>query len=337
MTAMVKTAPTASAFGTEFAPLMASCTWDASGFGPFEVHPVRDLSLHPGAHVLHYASFCFEGLKAHRGAGGSARIFRADAHTARLRQSAELMCLPIPDEHLVLGAIEAVVVANRDHIPEPPGSLYLRPVLMGTEINIGSAGSPPRNGIFYVLASPVGDYFPGGMRALRIVIEDEARRSTPHFGMVKTGANYASALRFVVAARRDHQADQVLFAPDGLVEETGATNFLLLKDDLVVTPPLSASFLHGVTRDSTLKLAARLGYRVEERPVTVDEVLTWEGEAAVSGTAAVLGAVGTFIHKGEEITINQGEVGSNTMKLRTALTNIHTGQDADPFGWVRIV
>jgi branched-chain amino acid aminotransferase len=141
----------------------------------------------------------------------------------------------------------------------------------------------------------------------------------------------------VVAARRDHQADQVLFAPNGFVEETGASNFLLIDDDIVVTAPLSESYLHGVTRDSTLRLAARLGYQVEERAVSVNEVLTWKGEAALSGTAAVLSAVGTFIHKGEEITINEGEVGSNTLRLRKALTDIHTGAAEDPFGWVRIV
>lgn len=337
MTAIAPSAPTSAAFGTVFAPVMATATWDEAGFQPFRLHEVEDLALHPGAHVLHYASFCFEGLKAHRGIGGEARIFRADAHAARLRQSASLMCLPVPDVSLVIESIEAVVRSNRDHVPAPPGSLYIRPVLMGTETNIGAAGSPPRNGIFYVLASPVGDYFPGGMRALRILIEDEARRSTPQFGMVKTGANYASALRIVVAARRDHQADQVLFAPDGLVEETGATNFILLKDGLVVTPPLSASYLHGVTRDSTLKLAKHLGYRVEERPLTIDEVLAWDGEAALSGTAAVLAAVGTFIHKGEEITVNNGDVGSNTRRLRKALTDMQTGSSEDSFGWIRTV
>ncbi len=336
MTSTATSAPKAP-FGTVFAPVMASTTFDESGYGPVRLHEVEKFALHPGAHVFHYASACFEGLKAHRGQGGEARIFRLDAHTARLRQSAGLMCLPVPDEDLVIKMVERVVVANRDEIPEPPGSLYLRPTLIGTEVNIGAAGSPPKTGTLYVLASPVGDYFAGGMRALRILIEDESRRSTPGFGMVKAGANYVSALRTVVAARREHQADQVLFAPDGLVEETGASNFLLIDDEVVVTAPLSESYLHGVTRDSTLRLAARLGYQVEERSVTVDEVLSWKGEAALSGTAAVLSAVGTFIHKGEEITINDGEVGSNTLRLRKALTDIHTGASEDPFGWVRVV
>jgi branched-chain amino acid aminotransferase len=128
-----------------------------------------------------------------------------------------------------------------------------------------------------------------------------------------------------------------LFAPDGLVEETGASNFMLISDDKVVTPHLTDSYLHGVTRDSTLTLANLLGYKVEERPLTVDEVIGWQGEAALSGTAAVLSGVGTVIHRGEEIAINGGEVGTNTLRLRQALTDVQTGLTEATWGWVRVV
>lgn len=324
-------------FGTVFAPRMAIAYFESGSFSQWELEKTADLALHPAAHVFHYGSACFEGLKAHRGLDGSARIFRLDAHAARLVQSAQLLCLPPPPVDLTIAMVEEVVRANREEIPESPGSLYLRPTLIGTEANIGAAAHPPESGIFFVIASPVGDYFSGGVRPLKILIEEDARRSTEGFGMAKTGANYAAALRTVVAARHDLGADQVLFSPNGLVEETGASNFLLISEEVVLTAPLSGSFLHGVTRDSTLRLAEILGYRVEERPLPVKEVLEWEGEAALSGTAAVLSGVGTFIHKGEEITIGDGEVGSHTLRLREALTNIHRGAVEDQFGWVRVV
>ncbi|MFN2487970.1 MAG: branched-chain amino acid aminotransferase [Acidimicrobiia bacterium] len=324
-------------FGTAFSPQMASARFEQGKYSDWTVHKIKEYSLHPGAHIFHYASGCFEGLKAHRGTDDSARIFRLDAHADRLVKSAKMLCLPPPPESLTIEMVEAVVKANRDEIPDPPGSLYLRPTLIGTEVNIGAAAHPPVSGEFFVIASPVGDYFAGGKRPLRILIEEETRRSTAAFGMAKAGANYVSALRTVVAAHEDLGADQVLFAPDGLVEETGATNFLLVDDESVVTAPLTDAYLHGVTRDSTLTLARDLGYRVEERPLTVDEVLSWEGEAALCGTAAVLTGVGTFIHKGEEITVGNGEVGTNTMRLREALTEIHVGKAEDPHGWVRIV
>lgn len=324
-------------FGTAFSPQMASARFEHDSYSDWKLHEIKEFSLHPGAHIFHYASGCFEGLKAHRGTDDSARIFRLDAHAARLVQSAHMLCLPPPPESLTVAMVEAVVKANRDEIPDSPGSLYLRPTLIGTEINIGAAAHPPVSGEFYVIASPVGDYFSGGIRPLRIMIEEEARRSTAHFGMAKAGANYASALRTVVTAHEQVGADQVLFAPNGLVEETAASNFLLVNDEEVLTPALTEAYLHGVTRDSTLQLARDLGYRVEERALPVEEVLNWKGEAALCGTAAVLAGVGTFIHKGEEITIGDGEVGANTMRLREALTEIHVGKAEDPYGWVRIV
>lgn len=324
-------------FGTAFSDQMAVVGFDQGRYSDWEMEKVSDLSLHPASHIFHYASGCFEGLKAHLGTDGSARIFRLDAHAERLVQSAELLCLPPPPPEMTMAMVEETVRVNRDDIPEPPGSLYLRPTLIGIEANIGAAAHPPKSGLLYVLASPVGDYFAGGIRPLKVVIEQNARRSTAEFGMAKAGANYAGALRTVMRAREELGADQVLFAPNGLVEETGATNFLLISDDVVATAPLSEAYLHGVTRDSTLKLAASLGYRVEERPLTVEEVLSWEGEAALSGTAAVLSGVGTFFHKGEEITVGNGDVGSNTLRIRQALTDIHSGKADDPFGWVRVV
>jgi len=326
-----------AAFGTVFASLMASATFDETGYSDYRLHEVEEFSLHPAAHVFHYASACFEGLKAHRGGEGEGRIFRLDSHAQRMARSAELLCFPVPSVELTIKMVEEVVRANRAEIPDPPGSLYLRPTLIGTEINIGAAGTPPRQGLYYVLASPVGDYFSGGIRPLKLLIEDQVRRSTPGFGMVKAGANYAAALRTVTSARSRFGADQVLFAPDGMIEETGASNFLLISDTKVVTPALTDSFLHGVTRDSTLRLASRLGYVVEERPVSVAEVIAWEGEAALTGTAAVLSGVGTLIHRGEEVVLNGGEVGANTLRLRMALADVQTGAASDDLGWVRVV
>ena len=201
---------------------MASTTFDESGYGPFRLHEVETFDLHPGPTCFTTPAPASKASKLIGEAGGEARIFRLDAHVARMRQSAALMCLPVPDEELVIEMVETVVDANRQSIPEPPGSLYLRPTLIGTEVNIGAAGSPPKNresSTFWPRRSAT--ISPAGCGPLRILIEDEDRRSTPGFGMVKAGANYVSALRTVVAARRDHQADQVLFAPDGLVEETG--------------------------------------------------------------------------------------------------------------------
>jgi branched-chain amino acid aminotransferase len=320
-------------FGTVTAPRMVVAEAVGTTFGPARTEPVAPLSLHPFAHVLHYGSACFEGLKAHRGVDGVVRLFRPDQHVARMRRTAELLCLPAPDATLLTEMLHTAVAANLEAVPEPPGALYLRPLLIGTEPNIGAAAAPSAEALLAVLASPVGDYFTGGGRALKLLVETDLPRTTPQFGEAKAGANYVMALGVTRRAKAAYGVDQVLFAPGGDVQETGAANFLLLDEERVVTRALDRSFLHGITRDTVLTLARDLGYTVEERTITVEELLAWQGEAALSGTAAVLSGVGTLVHDGQEYAVNDGEVGATTTRLRDALVAVQRAEAPDVHGW----
>lgn len=325
---------TAPAFGTVPAPSMVVVDVVGGTYGTPRLQPVEDLAIHPFAHVLHYGSACFEGLKAHRGTDGVVRLFRHGRHVARMRRSAELLCLPVPPEDLLDEAIRDVVRANLAVVPETPGALYVRPLLLGTDPNIGAAATPSEDASLLVLASPVGDYFSGGARPLKLLVETELPRTTPQFGEAKAGANYVMALGVTRRARASHGVDQVLFAPGGDVQETGAANFLLLDDDRVVTRSLDGSFLHGITRDSILAIARDHGYRIEERDIHVDELLGWGGEAALAGTAAVLSGVGTLVHGGREITVGSGQVGPNTLRLRDSLLAVQRAEAPDDHGWL---
>jgi branched-chain amino acid aminotransferase len=288
--------------------------------------------------VFHYGSACFEGLKAHRSVDGAVRIFRLDRHVERMQKSAQLLHLPVPHADMLSSMVIDAVRANRSQVPAAPGSLYLRPTLIGTEPNIGAAAVPSREALLFVLTSPVGDYFAGGVRPLRLLVETKQPRTTPQFGMVKSGANYVMALGITMRARGDLGVDQVLFAPDGQIQETGAANFMLIDSERIVTPALTESFLHGVTRDSVLRLALDLGYEVEEQAIDIDDILEWsnrEGaEAALSGTAAVLASVGTLVVDGADIPVGDGSVGPNTLRLRKALTDLHVGEASDVYGWL---
>ena len=297
--------------------------------------PLEDFSLHPGSHVLHYASSCFEGLKAYRQVDGTLAIFRVDDHAERMVQSVARLQMPPPSAELVRTMIIDAVEANASFTPDPPGSLYIRPTLIGTLLNIGAAASPSTTGLLYVINSPVGDYFAGGIRPLTIYIETEIPRTTPQFGMVKSGANYVMALGPTLEAQRDHGADQVLFATGDDITETGASNFFLVDDDRVITRNLDDSFLHGITRASVITIAADLGYEVEERSIPIDELRSWtsHGEAFLSGTAAVIAPVGRMAVGGEALQVGDGQPGPNTMRLRDALTDIQLGKADDPHGW----
>ena len=325
-----------SQFGTEFCDHFAIAQFDGKAWQPAEIKALEPLPIHPAAHVLHYASTCFEGFKAYRWADGKARVYRLYDHIARMQKSAASLKLPVPDTELLAHMVLDLVRRQVDDIPQPPSSLYLRPTLIGTLENIGAAASPSTVATLFVLASPVGDYFAGGARPLKLLVEDQRSRSTEQLGSTKTGGNYAAALGPTLAAKAEFGVDQVLFCPNGDVQETGAANFLLINDDEIITKPLDSTFLHGMTRDSILTLAKDLGYRINERSFTVAQLLEWVKtyEAALSGTAACLTPVGTLVHKGQEVPVRDGKAGPNVEKLRTALQSIQYGEAPDTHGWL---
>lgn len=335
MSDAVKTAP----FGSVLGPLMGQAEFNNGQWSEPTWVPVAPISIHPAAHVLHYASECFEGFKAYRWTDGSVHVFRMDKHIARFRNSAAALKLPVPSVELMEKLIVEVISRSKSTVPEAPGSLYLRPFIFGTTPNIGAAGTPSKDAMLVVLTSPVYDYFAGGLKPLTIYVEEEATRCSSSMGMVKTGGNYAAALGPTLYAKEQFGADQVLFAPHGEVQETGASNFLLVRDNQILTKALDKSFLHGVTRDSVLTMAQDMGYHVEERVVSVAETIEWikTGEAALSGTAAVLAPVGKLVVREQTLLVGGGVVGPNVKRLREALIGLYRGETPDRHQWLRVI
>ncbi|OMH28006.1 branched-chain amino acid aminotransferase [Motiliproteus sp. MSK22-1] len=327
-----------SAFGSVFMPEMAISWFDGSSWSTPEMVSSDSIQLHPGAHVLHYSSTCFEGLKAFSHQDGSTKIFRMDSSVDRFAQSSRLLALPEIDKAITSRMIIDSVAHFANDVPASPGSMYIRPTHFGTEPAIGKAAAPSVSSCQYILLSPVGDYFAGGDACLRLLLDEQGMRCAPHNGMIKSGGNYASALRPIMQARSEYQADQVLFCPGGDVQETGAANFLLIDGNEIITKALDESFLHGITRDSILTIARDLGMQVSERQLTVEELLERSAkpncEAALSGTAAVLAPVGTLIHNGREYQVGSGKVGETTVKLRQTLNDIQWGKTEDRHGWL---
>lgn len=327
-----------AAFGTVFMPQMTMATYDNGQWSEVRTVPSDRLEFHPGAHVLHYSSTCFEGLKAFRHDNGEVYIFRMDANIRRMAQSSKLLSLPPVDEDQLHKMIIDIVSQFKDEVPAPPGSMYIRPTHIGTEAAIGKAAAPSMSSLLYVLLSPVGDYFAGGTKTLRLLLDEGGMRCAPHMGMVKSGGNYASALGPISQARETVDADQVLFCPNGDVQETGAANFMLIDGNEIITKGLDSSFLHGITRDSVLTIARDMGMTVTERDLSVTELLERSAkpgtEAALSGTAAVLTPVGTLIHSDREYQVGHGVTGPTTLKLRQALNDIQWGKAEDRHGWL---
>ena len=327
-----------SAFGSVLIPEVVSVVFENNRWSDACIVPSDNVKFHLGAHVFHYSSTCFEGLKAFRHEDGGVYVFRMDQNLERLSQSSRLLSLPKVNKEQVSRMIAAIVAKYSADVPVPPGSMYIRPTHIGTEAAIGKAAAPSSTSMLYVLLSPVGDYFSGGSRALRVLVDETNQRCAPHMGMVKSGGNYASAIYPTLEAKEKYQADQVLFCPSGYITETGAANFILVDGDEVITKSLDSSLLHGVTRSSILIIAKSLGMTVSERDISVDELLERaakpKAEAMLSGTAAVLTSVGTLIHNGKDRKVGTGEVGPVVRRLRQTLNDIQWGRTSDRYNWL---
>jgi branched-chain amino acid aminotransferase len=292
--------------------------------------------------IFHYAQEIFEGLKAYKWHDGTIALFRPEMNSLRFNRSAERMCMPEVPEDLFLKGIEELLKLESDWIPSAPGtSLYIRPTMIAVEPALGVR--PSDSYYFYVILSPVGAYYPAGFNPVRIMVEDKYVRAVPGgTGDAKTGGNYAASLKAAMEAKQKG-FDQVLWLDGALhrfVEEVGSMNMFFAYGDLVVTAPLTGSILGGITRDSVMKLADSLGFRVEERQIDIGDLVAdirsgKVTEAFGSGTAAVITPVGHLAYKDELHRIGSGGVGPLTQKLYDTLTAIQYGRTEDRFGWIR--
>jgi len=329
-------------FGKHFTDHMVDVCWsEQGGWHRPRVQPYGPIALDPAASVLHYGQEIFEGLKAYRHADGSIWSFRPDANARRMQNSAKRMALPeLPAEYFI-ESLRHIIAVDGDWVPTAPEtSLYLRPFMFAKEAFLGVR--PAHKVAYYVIASPAGAYFPGGVNPVSIWLSTEySRAGKGGTGAAKTGGNYAASL-VAQAEAAEHGCQQVLFldSVEGTyLEELGGMNIVLVYRDGTLVTPLSESILPGITRDSVLQLAEDRGHTVERRPIALQE---WRDgvasgeivEAFACGTAAVITPIGMI--SARDFTIGDADAtpGELTMSLREELTDIQYGRRPDPHGWM---
>ncbi|EFA75841.1 branched-chain amino acid aminotransferase [Heterostelium album PN500] len=302
-------------FGKEFSDHMLEIEWDINnGWSAPKISAYHNLSLPPSASVFHYAIECFEGMKAYKDKEGKVRLFRPMENMKRFATSAERLCLPSFDKEAVIELIKKLVLLDQDWIPEGKGySLYLRPTLIATQKSLGVSAS--NSALMFVIASPVGPYYPEGFKPVRLLADDRFIRAwVGGSGAFKLGSNYAPTIfPQLDAAKKGYS--QVLWLLNDYVTEVGTMNmFVLWKNNQgeleLITPPLTdGTILPGVTRDSILKLAQQWGeFKVSEKNFTMSELAKAikEGrvkEAFGAGTAAIVSPIKSINYKGEEYPI----------------------------------
>ncbi|UOQ88765.1 branched-chain amino acid aminotransferase [Agromyces endophyticus] len=330
----------APGFGQHFTDHMVDVCWsEKGGWHRPRVSPYGPIQLDPAAAVLHYAQEIFEGLKAYRHADGSIQTFRPQANAARMQRSARRLALPELPESIFLDSLRQIVAVDGSWVPSADEtSLYLRPFMFAKEAFLGVR--PAKKVAYYLIASPAGAYFPGGVQPVNIWLSTNyARAGKGGTGAAKTGGNYASSL-LPQAEAYEKGCQQVLFLDDERnLEELGGMNVVLVTRDGRLLTPESDSILEGITRDSILQLARDRGIEVEERKISIDE---WRrgaesGEiigAFACGTAAVVVPIGKLLADDFEI-VHEGDAATSlAMSLRDELTGIQYGRVEDRHGWM---
>ena len=328
-------------FGKIFTDHMFIMDWDSeNGWHDARIEPFGPLVLHPAATVFHYGAEIFEGLKAYRRPDGDVQLFRPWENIKRLNASAERLSLPQVDEAFTLDALKKFVALEKDWVPSLPGtSLYLRPFLFGNDETLGV--HTIHHAKYVVIASPVGAYYAEGLNPVKIMIEtQDVRAVRGGTGYTKCGGNYAASMRAGDRAAAEGYS-QVLWL-DGVerkyIEEVGAMNVMFLINGVVVTPQLTGSILPGITRKSCIELLREMGYTVEERLLSVEELSqalrdgTLE-EAWGCGTAAVISPIGELRMGQAHYQVADGGIGKLSQKLYDTLTSIQWGTAPDTHQW----
>lgn len=329
-------------FGKVFTDHMLMINYDeGQGWHDERIVPYQNLDMDPACMVLHYGQAIFEGMKAYKASDGRVLMFRPEDNINRMNRSGSRLCIPPLPVEKVVACIEKLVEIEKDWIPTAPNtSLYIRPTIIATDVALGVHAS--KSYLFYVILSPVGPYYKEGLNPVKIFVEDEYVRAVRGgTGFTKCAGNYAASL---IGSERAAQFgySQVLWL-DGVerkyVEEVGAMNMFFVIDHVIVTPPLQGSILGGITRDSVIKYARHKGYEVQERRISIDEVMQAAhnghlNEAFGTGTAAVISPVGMLRKDDDEVVVNNNEIGPVAQMLYDDITGIQYGRIADPFGWV---
>lgn len=328
-------------FGKVFTDHMFLCDYEDGVWKNARIVPYGALPMSPAIASLHYGQTIFEGVKAYKLPDGKISIFRGDKNFLRFNKSAKRMAMPEIDEETFMQGMAALVKLDQAWVPgDADYALYIRPFMYATDPYLGVKASETYT--FCVLTTPTGKYY---SNPLRVKIETEFTRADDGgVGYAKTGGNYGRSIYPFDLAKADG-FEQLIWTDSQTheyIEEAGTANLMFVMDGKLVTPAIRTTVLDGVTRDTIIQLAKADGIEVEERRVSVKEVI--EGiesgtltEAFAAGTAAAVTQIGVIGYKGKDYKLTDVSERVVSNGIAQKLNAIKYGLAPDTFGWNWIV
>lgn len=323
-------------FGKIISDHMFEIDFDGTQWIKPRIHPVEKLSLHPMNMALHYGQSIFEGMKASRSKDGTPLLFRPELHAERLNASAHRMCMPELPEEIFIEALHALVGIDQEWIPKIEGSaLYIRPLMFAMDEMVGV--KPSDTFKFLIILLPVGPYYP---KPIKLLVEHHfIRAAQGGVGEAKTAGNYAASM-YPSKMAREKGFDQILWLDavhHKFVQEVGTMNIFFVFNDEVVTPPTAGTILKGITRISAIEILREEGYKVRERDLSIDEVLTRHQagelvEVFGTGTAALIANVEEIKYDDKTIQLKDTNWKVSSM-IRDEINGMRYGTIEDKRGW----
>ena len=327
-------------FGKLFSDHMLEMHYKDGVWNEPTVKPYSTIAIHPSLHALHYGQSVFEGMKAYYSSEGTINIFRPWAHFERLTNSCRRMCMPEVPEDIFLNGLKKLVELDWPWVPKTFGhALYIRPLMFASQEYIAAVEANEYR--FYVITSPVAAYYESGFKPVKLTTsENYVRAVSGGTGSAKAAGNYGgSFLPARLAKERGFTQVLWLDAKEGrYVEEVGTMNIFFLMGDTLVTPELDGAILPGVIRRSVIQIAQDWGMEVQERKISIDEVMAgYESgqlkEVFGTGTAAVIAPVGLIDHQKTELRFDMENIGPFAQKMYQEITGIQYGKTDDRYGW----
>lgn len=328
-------------FGKIFTDHMFMADFEDGEWKNFQILPYGPIAMSPAISALHYGQAIFEGMKAYHLPNGDVSVFRANKNFERFNISADRMAMPTISEDIFMQGIAALINIDKGWVPALENySLYLRPFMFATEDSLGVRASATYK--FIVLASPSGPYY---TKALKVKIETKyTRANNGGVGYAKTAGNYARSL-YPFAEAQKEGFDQLIWTDantHSFVEESGAANVMFVLDGKLITAAVGETILNGVTRDTIIALAKDKGITVEERKVSVAEIIAGAKngtltEAFAVGTAATVTQIGEIGYEGELYQLSDPSTRTISTSIAKELNDIRYGLTEDRFNWNWVV
>ncbi len=325
-------------FGRVYSDHMFIADYEDGQWSDLRIVPYEKLSMAPASSVIHYGQSVFEGLKAYKNKNGEAVVFRPEANAKRLNKSAERMCIPEVPEELFIQAMTELLNLDNAWIPNKEHTaLYVRPFVFAMDDYIGI--KPSEKYRFMIITCPVGAYY---SEPVKVKIETEFTRAAKGgTGYAKAAGNYAGSLYPAKLAQKQgyHQLVWTDATEHKYIEESGTMNIMFVINDTLITPEASSTILRGITRDSVLTLAREWGMKVEERRISINEVIEAAKngtlkEAFGAGTAATIAHIALIGHDGVDYKLPPIEEREFSNKVLKALDAIKLGEAEDKFDWI---